>query len=106
MSIKKRVYGNIVSSAGMGIGTLIPAYPSGTKIDSNSFLEICPGDADYQLRCRIKDLTVIYNYLNTVQYHSLNEIHRNIINKVKKFIISNPYWKLSAFRRRWSHIRK
>jgi len=89
-----------MSSDGTVSGNEFPTYSAGTKFDSNSLLEICPGGADYQLRCRIKDLNLIYNMLNLNRARPHLDIHRNIINKVKRnSIISHPHWKLSAFRR-------
>jgi len=53
------LYGTTMSSDGTVAGNEFPTYSTGTKFDSNSLLEICPGGADYQLRCRIKDLNLI-----------------------------------------------
>jgi len=65
------------------INTRIPGFEADSKFDSDSVLEVCMGGDNYQIECKIKDLTLLYNTYQEVE-NFLYPIHRKIITNSKE----------------------
>ena len=60
-----------------------PGFGAGSKFDSDSVLEVCMGDANYQIECKIKGLTLLYNTFQPA-LDLLYARHRKILAKSRE----------------------
>ena len=87
MSLPEGLFsGGFFYEGDLTFGAKNPSFGADSKFNSDSVLEICMGDANYQLECKIKDLTLLYNTFQPM-LDLLHRMYRKIITKSKDKII-------------------